>query len=404
MADRVATQFLIVTSDTGGGHGSAANALAAGFARFQPDPRRKVSIVRPIDDAHYGARQLGNLYNVLLRHYQPLVKHYYWLIERLRPNESERMFRLALPYLRTVMDTHKPDVLISVHPMTQHVLAWLLRTLDLQWTVPLVTVVTDPCYRSWIGWACPDVQRYFVATLGARQQLLEQGVPADKIRLAGMPIHPKFRAADGVHRQAARRQLGLDPTAFTVFFNAGWVGGGNIPRIFARFIAQTPPPPNLQIIFLAGRNTKLQRWAEQQASLTTGKLVVLGYTNSMEVPMQAADVMVSKLGGLTTFEALALHLPIVIDATTPPMPQEAETVRLLAEHGAGIVLHKPEDIATIINSLHSDPDRLATLRSAAASLARPDATQQIVEDIVHLGAPSLNSITTRTISSVTLRT
>ena len=109
--------------------------------------------------------------------------------------------------------------------------------------------------------------------------------------------------------------------------NAGWIGGGNIPKIFKELVAGEL---DVQAIFLAGKNEVLRQEAEEMAKHAKFPVKVIGYSDDIEKLMQSANVMISKLGGLTTFEALACRLPIIADATTPPMPQEAGTVSLLA--------------------------------------------------------------------------
>ncbi len=97
--------------------------------------------------------------------------------------------------------------------------------------------------------------------------------------------------------------------------------------------------------------------------------------------MQSANVMVSKLGGLTTFEALACRLPIIADATTPPMPQEAGTVNLISRKGAGILLTRASDIVPTIQSLVGDSLRYRELKAATAGLTNPNSTEQIIREI-----------------------
>jgi UDP-N-acetylglucosamine:LPS N-acetylglucosamine transferase len=100
--------------------------------------------------------------------------------------------------------------------------------------------------------------------------------------------------------------------------------------------------------------------------------------------MQSANVMVSKLGGLTTFEALACRLPIIADTTTPPMPQEAGTVNLIARRGAGILLEKASDIVPVIKNLLDDSGKYAAMKKATISLGIPNSTQNIIEEIAAL--------------------
>ncbi len=381
MPEETTKKFLIITSDTGGGHGSAAAAIAEGLKRFGAKDCL-VNIVRAVEESHFLTQRCADLYNYLLRYHQPLMKYYYRAIERFRPNESSLMYRLIAPYLRQLFEKYCPQVLISVHPMTQHFFARMLRDLGLLDKIPLVTVVTDPCYGFWHGWACEDVSLYLVATEEARQQLLDYGVPAEKIRICGIPIHPKFQFAGEQEQSDARAELGLDPEKFTVFVNAGWAGGGNIPHIFEQMVEQSHQLANTQAIFLAGRNEELKREADRLVRISNFPIKVIGYTDGMERLMRAADVMVSKLGGLTTFEALASRLPIIADTTTPPMPQESQTAQLIARHKAGVLLHRSKDIVPIIRQLVHNPAEIAAMKLAAASLAVPDATRRIVNEIM----------------------
>lgn len=137
-----------------------------------------------------------------------------------------------------------------------------------------------------------------------------------------------------------------------------------------------------QAIFLAGRNQELRERIDAVARRAPFPTKVIGYTTIMEKLMNAADVMVSKLGGLTTFEALASRLPIIADTTTPPMPQESQTGRLISRHNAGLLLERASDIAPIIRRLLSDPAEHAAMRLAASRIAIPDATKRIVDELM----------------------
>ncbi|MEJ7710735.1 MAG: hypothetical protein WKF84_12920 [Pyrinomonadaceae bacterium] len=97
--------------------------------------------------------------------------------------------------------------------------------------------------------------------------------------------------------------------------------------------------------------------------------------------------MISKLGGLTTFEAFACRLPIVADATTVPMPQEAGAAEMIERRGAGVLLRNPADIVPVVRRMVEDSRYYAGLRVAAAGLALPHSTQRIVEEITALIPP-----------------
>jgi processive 1,2-diacylglycerol beta-glucosyltransferase len=371
-------KILIISSDTGGGHRSAAAALVEGLQKFWEGKSFAVRVVKAVEESHHITKRLVAVYNWTLRNKQHWMKYIYWAINRFRPETREFVHKRCIGYIRELFDKWCPHVVVSVHPLTQHIFARILKELSLQDTVPLVTVVTDPYYGFWKGWACNDVTLYLVASEEAKRQLLDYGISEEKIKISGMPVHPKFCEVDEKAAQAARTALDLDPDKFTVFVNAGWIGGGNIPQIFREFASGEL---DVQAIFLAGKNDELKLEAEEIAKTAKFPIKVIGYSDDVEKLMQSANVMISKLGGLTTFEALACRLPIIADATTPPMPQEAGTVKLIAQRGAGILLEKTSDIVPTIQSLLSDSRKYAEMKAATIGLALPNSTQRIIEEI-----------------------
>jgi UDP-N-acetylglucosamine:LPS N-acetylglucosamine transferase len=373
-----APKVLIISSDTGGGHRSAAQALAVGLQKFWYGESVAVRIMRAVEESHHITDKLVNLYNWVLRHKQNWMKYLYWAINRFRPETREFFHRRSMSFIRDSFEKWCPHIVVSVHPLTQHIFGRILRELNLTQQVPLVTVVTDPCYGFWKGWACDDVSLYLVANDDARRQLLDYGVPDSKIKVSGLPLHPKFKEVSEVDAQNARRAFGLDPDKFTVFVNAGWIGGGNIPAIFKELVRGEL---DVQAIFLAGKNEKLRAEAEALAAGAKFPVKVIGYSDEIEKLMQSANVMVSKLGGLTTFEALACRLPIIADATTPPMPQEAGTLKLISSRGAGIMLERSADIVPTVRSLLGKSRRYSELKAATAGLAVPNSMELIIGEI-----------------------
>src|ERR687884_206373 len=341
-------KILIISSDTGGGHRSAAAAIVAGVQRFFEGDSYAVRVVRAVEESHHLSARLVRLYNWVLRNKQHWMKYLYWAVNRLRPETREFFHRRCIGYVRDLFEKWCPHVVVSVHPLTQHIFARVLKELGLADKIPLVTVVTDPCYGFWRGWACDDVRLYLVASEEARQQLIDYGVAPERIKVSGMPVHPKFTFPGEQAAQAARTALGLDPEKFTVFVNAGWVGGGNIPHIFRELVHGDL---DVQAIFLAGKNEELRAEAEQLAARAKFPVKVIGYSEQVEQLMQAANVMISKLGGLTTFEAFACRVPIIADATTPPMPQESGAATMIARRGAGVLLKRAADIVPTVRRM-----------------------------------------------------
>ena len=379
--DPNAPKILIISSDTGGGHRSAAAAIVAGIQDFVEGESYAIRTVRAIEEAHQITARLVTVYNWLLRNRQHWMKYLYWAINRFRPDTREFFYRRTVGYVSDLFERWCPQIVVSVHPLTQHMFARVLKELGLAERIPLVTVVTDPYYGFWKGWACDDVKLYLVASDEARQQLIDYGIAPQRIKVSGMPVHPKFAFPDEHAAQAARQALGLDAEKFTVFLNAGWEGGGNIPEIFRELVRGEL---DVQAIFLAGKNEALRSQAELVAAEARFPIKVIGYSEDVEQLMRAANVMISKLGGLTTFEALSCRVPIIADATTEPMPQEVGTVNLIVKRGAGVLLKRASDIVPVVHRMIEDSKHYASLRAATITLAIPNATKRIVEEITSL--------------------
>ena len=374
-------KILIISSDTGGGHRSAAAAIVAGLQSFVKGDSGAIRVIRAVEESHHLAAKMVGIYNWLLRNKQHWMKYYYWLINRFRPDTREFFYKRTVGYVAGQFQKWCPHIVVSVHPLTQHMFARVLKELGLAERIPLVTVVTDPYYGFWKGWACDDVRLYLVASEEARRQLVDYGIPAERIKISGMPVHPKFSFPGDDAARIARTQLGLDPEKFTVFLNAGWEGGGNIPYIFRELIRGEL---DVQAIFLAGRNEALKTEAEQLASEAKFPIKVIGYSDEVEKLMGAANVMISKLGGLTTFEALACRVPIIADAITQPMPQEASTMNLMVKSGAAVMLRQASDIVPVIHRMVDDSRHYAAMRAATITVAIPNATRRIVDEITAL--------------------
>jgi UDP-N-acetylglucosamine:LPS N-acetylglucosamine transferase len=388
MSERI-PKILILSSDTGGGHRSAAAAIVAGVQKFFDGQSYAVRVVRAVEESHSITAKMVASYNWVLRNKQHWMKYLYWAVNKFRPETREFFHKRCVGYVAEIFERWCPHVVVSVHPLTQHIFARVLKELNLSSHIPLVSVVTDPSYGFWKGWACDDVSLYLVASDEARQQLIDYGVSPSRIKISGMPVHHKFAYPGDDAARAARSALGLDPEKFTVFVNAGWEGGGNIPQIFRELVRGEL---DVQAIFLAGKNEELRADAEFLAETAQFPVKVIGYSEHVEQLMGAANVMISKLGGLTTFEALACRLPIIGDAITAPMPQEAGTANLVVNRGAGVLLKRAADIVPVIRRMLDDTAHYSAMRAATIGLAIPNATRHIVEEIAAL-IPAANETT-----------
>lgn len=376
--------ILLYFSDTGRGHRSATEAVQQAINEIaaQEFPHRKFNVIAdPVaEKSHPVNRVFVELYNHLLRNHQYLMKYYYGVIHAIKPNESQMGYNLVKDYLRRQMIDYKPSVVVSMHPMTNHYLTRAMRDVGLSGEVKFVEIVTDPNRDLWKGWACPAADYIVVPNDLVADQLNQWGVSEEQLQVLGMPVHPDFTRPARVSRQEFLEHLGLVPEVPTLCINAGWAGGGNM---LSAYEALQASDADMQVVFLCGHNQNLYESARELASRSPIPTAVLPFHDSMPDLMNAVDTMVTKAGGLTTFECLARRLPMIIDMITEPMPQERGTIDMLIGQGKAKALRKPEDIVRHVRQLYYDPTRYQRKAAGPQSVNQAHAVFDIARLILN---------------------
>src|SRR5215831_10893328 len=219
------TKLLILSSDTGEGHNSAAAAIesAARSAGLQ------AKIRKPLEESTTVNRSLAQVYNTLLTHRPQWMGRYFRLIDTVRPNEREVLYSKVCKYIGRFIESEEPDIILSVHPMLNHFIQRFIKEKELG--IPCYTFLTDPFPPFWRGWSSPYVDRYFVPTDEALQALTASGIPAWRIERVPMPVRQQFLSTRTTDTQALRATLRLD-AASIILINGGARGGGPLLKIY----------------------------------------------------------------------------------------------------------------------------------------------------------------------------
>ena len=173
-----------------------------------------------------------------------------------------------------------------------------------------------------------------------------------------------------------RAKHGLAPDRTTILVSAGGFGVGPVEALIHMLLELQHPA---QLVVICGRSAALKRRLDELAAARpphlSPALHVVGYTTEMDEYMAAADLLVGKPGGLTSSEALARGLALVI---VHPIPgQEERNADHLLEAGVAIRCNNLPVLAWKIDRLLADPARLAAMRANARRLARPHAARDI---------------------------
>lgn len=381
--------ILLYFSDTGRGHRSATEAVQEALrlvAAKEYNGLQLNLIAEPVaEKSHALNRYFVALYNYLLGRHQYLMKYYYALLHVIKPNESEFGYKLVREYLCNQLIEQKPGVVVSMHPMTNHYIQRAMKEVGLAGDVKMVVVITDPNKNLWKGWACPAADLIIAPNELVKECLLNWGIPESRIKVSGMPVNPDFLAPPASERAQFLSHLGLSAELPTLCINSGWAGGGNM---LAAYKALSNVEENFQVIFLCGQNRALYEKAKELAAESNVPTAVLPFHDNMPDLMNAVDAMVTKAGGLTSYECIAKRLPMIIDVITPPMPQEAGTVEILVETGLARRLQSPEELSKLVRGLKHDPQRfdkpLPTKYCLDQTNAIFDIARTILENSAHI--------------------
>jgi processive 1,2-diacylglycerol beta-glucosyltransferase len=233
-------------------------------------------------------------------------------------------------------------------------------------------VVTD--FDAHAMWILQNVDWYFVACEETRVYLAALGIPPETIFVTGIPIDLKFGMEKP--KAEARINLGLDPYKTTLLVSAGGYGVGPVESL-VRAIDKVQHP--IQIVVICGRNKRLEDHLKSLSD-TRHPMKIIGFTHEMDSWMAASDLLVGKAGGLTSSEALARGLALVI---VNPIPgQEERNSDHFLEEGVGIRCNNLPALAHKIDTLLADKERFSRMQQAVKRMARPDAASDVVSTVL----------------------
>ena len=205
-----------------------------------------------------------------------------------------------------------------------------------------------------------------------------------KFVLTGTPIRSEFYALPSP--ADARKRLGLDPERTTILVFGGSQGARSINVAASAMVGRRRLPPAWQMLHIAGERDYEWMAAERRAEPNENRYILLPYLAEMALAYAAADIAVCRAGASTLAELTTTRTPSVL----VPYPYAAEdhqrvNAGALISAGAAVMV---EDAEVEADSLYwklvdvVTPDKLAAMRAAAASLARPRALHDMVERIV----------------------
>lgn len=297
-------------------------------------------------------------------------KAYNMLDKRIEPFKPlslmDMISRLVSYKLRDYITEYKPDVIIGTHSFACAVMTYMKKKGAV--TCATIGVVTDFTVHPF--WESTDMDYYVTADSLLNHQMKKKGISEDKILPFGIPINKKF--INRTPTVQARLQLGI-PNKRTILLMMGSMGFGNIEK---QLEAITAMDIDMQVLCVCGRNEKMKKEIEKHENWRS-RIKTYGFVDNVELMMDAADIIITKPGGLTTSELLAKRLPAII---MNPIPgQEERNMQFLVNNGAAIAVSDVFGLDEALYEIFSHNWRLRILKLSAARLGKPLSTVMLCD-------------------------
>jgi processive 1,2-diacylglycerol beta-glucosyltransferase len=368
-------KILVLSVSAGAGHVRAAEALKASALKWFND----VEVIH-VDVMELVSKLFRKIYAEsyisIVESHPALWGYMYDKTDQEKADSVMSKIRIAIERLNThklreLLHDVNPDHVICTHFLPAQLLSRKKR--KGVFTKPVWVVVTDfDVHGLWIH---DHVDGYFAANEEVAWRMAARGIPQNIIHVTGIPIMPVF--SEPRERGVCAAEFGLDPLKKTFLMMSGGAGVGGIETLAEELLKL---PYDFQLIGLAGRNELLLKRLQETGMQHPGRLFPVPFTKVIERLMTASDVAITKPGGLTTSECLAMGLPMIVVSPIPG--QEERNADFLLENGAGLKACDGGALTYRASLLLQEPDRIERLRENARRLGKPEAGRAVLETVL----------------------
>jgi hypothetical protein len=332
--------------DAGGGHRAAASALCEVMEQQRrPFEIRLVNVQEVLDSIDVFRRitgvRLQDIYNLVLKRGWTLGS------TQLKTGMQLviRMFHAsAVEGFHRFWQNEAPDLVVSLIPHLNRAIGdGMRRVLP---DCPMVTILTDIADCPPHFWMERQEQHFICGSEKALSQAIAMGHAEDRVHLvSGMILSPRFyeiAPLTAEERAVRRKAMGFDPSRPVGMVMFGGQGAAVMKDIAERLEGR-------QLLMICGHNASLA--ASLRTMRRAAAMFVEGFTKEIPRYMQLADFFIGKPGPGSISEAVAMHLPVIVERNAWTLPQERYNADWVREKGVGIVLPGFRGIARAVDEL-----------------------------------------------------
>jgi len=372
-------KIIVISGSTGGGHVSAANSLQLYAEKMFNKKKLQVIHIDVIKHMSLFFKKVyADTYINIIKFFPSIFGYLYKFTDH---GKDKKVVLQEMRYhfeeffskrFKRVIKRIKPDYIIFTHFLpAEHLNKAALKK---KYATKYAVVVTDFDVHSL--WVQENMDLFFVANEESALRLANKGINKDKIHITGIPIAPGF--TDHYNKEEVKARLGLSPKLDTVLLMTGAYGVGRIDSFTEHLFKNIDK--EFQVIALTGKNEKLSESLKKIEKKYPGRIKAVGFTNEVQKYMAACEFAVTKTGGLTTSECLAMGLPII---TLNPIPgQEEKNAYYLLENGAAFITSDLIGLTYRFQKLLNNRELLVKMQKNALRLATPKAGENILNTVL----------------------
>lgn len=359
-------RVLLLSANTGGGHNSAASAIQSeleskGATCFLRDALAFVSEIH--------SDIVSNGHSYIYRYMPQLFGVGYRYEEKHPPRFIYDQMALGAKRFADYLNDNPVDAIISTHIFGSMLVTEARAKHHIK--TPHYLVVTD--YTVYPGSDMVDVAKFFIPAEALCETYADNGIHQNRVIASGIPIQPTFLNLS--EKKAARQKLHLPTEGKIILLFSGSIGCGRLDRIAPELEKQLPQDAVLVII--CGHNIKL---AQKLRTVCGEQTVVVGFTSRVAEYMAAADLCISKPGGLSITEMMVAQLPMVLMLSVPGC--ETRNLDFFVSNHAAVGTDDWDEAIQLTGILLRNPDRMAQMKENLCHIGYAGGASVIADTVI----------------------
>lgn len=349
MVNALQRKILLLAEVFGSGHTIAAEALVQSITKRDPSIQTEILIPGSLLSPHTTSF-FQMTYKKMITQYPFLWRAFYYTHQKktLHPLLRYLIYQTFHRNLKQLITLYEPNLIISTHPFNSSSLSQIKKQ---GFTVPVCTVITDLHVHP--AWVHPEVDLYIVSDQNAREQLMNMGISPMRIKDNGIPVRMNFWKKN--NKQVVRKKLNLNNLPTVIVMGGGW-GLGKIKEI-AHLLLKWKD--SIQLIVCAGKNEVLKASLSENERFQHENVTIIGYVERIDKYFDAADIVITKPGGITCFEVLTKGVPLLL--YDPISGHEEYNCDRLIDSNLAIKINDMQEIDIWIEKLLFTPESFTPL-------------------------------------------